>query len=228
MKSKIELPEEIYTDVNRILEITGTLQKGMGNIDEERHALLKSLKQLKEPSAAELALISEIEKSEEAWRAERSRREHALYAERSELYEKVRCRVRDTFVGKYVTREYGDGTMYTYINRVNMYWGGKVTMVGPRIVIHKEDGKVTRGTTEDNLFAIDTLKPNFCLSAGLKYDILYIIRNFEFCELSDVTEHIERLRKETMAQFDELKCHTDQWEHLKKPEDSPCHPEDWY
>ena len=73
MITKIELPEEIFTDAARICEIKATLQNGvdgMDKFDDERHALLQSLKNLKTPSISETELIKEIEGKEAEWTAE--------------------------------------------------------------------------------------------------------------------------------------------------------------
>ena len=229
MITKIELPEDIFTDAARILEIKETLQNdvgGMDKFDDERHALLQSLKNLKTPSVSEIELIKEIEKKEAEWTAEHERKRTELFAEENELYEKIRCRIRDALVGRYITHDYGDMVAYTYVNKTTMYDGGLVTVAGPTVVI-KDDSKLECRTIEHSLINLNTIKPTF-LSAGPKYDLLYQMRNYEFCELSDITDAIDAIKKKQMDFFDGVLCHAKQMEHLQKPEDEPCHPENWW
>lgn len=229
MITKIELPEDIFTDAARICEIKATLQNGvagMDKFDDDRHALLQSLKNLKTPSASEIELIKEIEGKEAEWTAEHDRKKTELFNEECVLYEKIRCGIRDALVGRYIRYDYGEMVAYTYVNKTTMYDGGKVTVAGPTVII-KEDGKIECRTIEHSLIRLNKLTPTF-LSAGLKYDLLYQIRNYEFCELSDITDAVDAIKKKQMDFFDGVLCHAKQMEHLLKPEDEPCHPEYWW
>lgn len=229
MITKIELPEDIFTDAARLFEIKATLQNGidgMDKFDDERHALLQSLKNLKTPSVSEIELIKEIEAKEAEWTAEHNRKESALYNEENLLYEKIRCGIRNAFVGRYIKYDYGEMVAYTYINKATMYEGGKVTVSGPAVIV-KDDIKLECRTIEHSLIHLNNIKPTF-LSAGLKYDLLYQMRNCEFCELSDITDAVNAIKKMQMDFFDCVLCHAEQMEHTKKPDDEPCHPEYWW
>ena len=229
MITKIELPETIFSDAARLFEIKATLQNGidcMDKFDDERHALLQSLKNLKTPSASEIELIKEIEGKEADWTAEHDRKRTELFTEECGLYEKIRCGIRDALVGRYVKYDTGDVVAYTYINKTTMYDGGKVTVTGPSVVI-KDDSKLECRTIERSLVCLGNIKPTF-LSAGLKYDFLYQMRNYEFCELSDITDAVNSIKKKQTDFFDGVLCHAKQMEHLLKPEDEPCHPEYWW
>ena len=229
MITKIELPEDIFTDAARLFEIKATLQNGvdgMDKFDDERHALLQSLKNLKTPSVSEIELIKEIEGKEAEWTAEHDRKESALRNEENLLYEKIRCGIRDALVGRYIKHAYDDRVAYTYVNKATMYEGGKVTVTGPSVLIN-DANKIDCRTIEHSLIHLNNIKPTF-LSAGLKYDLLYQMRNFEFCELSDITDAVNAIKKKQMDFFDGVLCHAKQMEHLLKPEDEPCHPEYWW
>jgi len=229
MITKIELPEDIFTDAARIFEIKATLQNGvdsMNKFDDDRHALLQSLKNLKTPSVSEIELIKEIEAKEAEWTAEHERKESALHNEENLLYEKIRSGVRDALVGRYIRYDYGEMVAYTYLNKATMYEGGKVTVTGPTVII-KEDGKIECRNIEHSLMCLNIIKPTF-LTAGIKYDLLFQMRNYEFCELSDITDAINAIKKKQMDYFDSVLCHAGQMEHFKKPEDEPCHPEYWW
>ena len=229
MITKIELPEDIFTDAARLFEIKATLQNGvdgMDKFDDERHALLQSLKNLKTPSVSEIELIKEIEGKEAEWTAEHDRRKTELFNEECVLYEKIRCGIRNAFVGRYIKYDYGEMAAYTYINKATMYEGGKVTVSGPAVIV-KDDIKLECRTIEHSLIHLNNIKPTF-LSAGLKYDLLYQMRNCEFCELSDITDAVNAIKKKQMDFFDCVLCHAEQMEHHLKPEDEPCHPEYWW
>ena len=229
MITKIELPEDIFTDAARILEIKATLQNGvdgMDKFDDERHTLLQSLKNLKTPSVSEIELIKEIEGKEAEWTAEHDRKTTELFNEECVLYEKIRSGVRNALVGRYIRYDYGEMVAYTYINKVTMYEGGKVTIAGPAVCI-KDDNKIECRTIEHSLISLNNLKPTF-LSAGLKYDLLFQMRKIEFCELSDITDAVKAIKKKQMDFFDRVLCHAEQMEHMQKPEDEPCHPEYWW
>ena len=230
MITKIELPEDIFTDAARICEIKATLQNGvdgMDKFDDERHALLQSLKNLKTPSVSEIELIKEIEGKEAEWTAEHDRKKTELFNEECKLYEKIRCGIRDALVGRYIRYDYGEMVAYTYINKTTMYEGGKVTVSGPSVII-KDDCKLECRNIEHSLIHLNKIKPTFIFSAGLKYDLLYQIRNYEFCELSDITDAVNAIKKKQMDFFDGVLCHAQQMEHLLKPEDEQCHPEYWW
>ena len=229
MITKIELPEDIFTDAARLFEIKAVLQNGvfgMNKFDDERHALLQSLKNLKTPSVSEIELIKEIEGKEAEWTAEHDRRKTELFNEECVLYEKIRCGIRNAFVGRYIKYDYGEMAAYTYINKATMYEGGKVTVSGPAVIV-KDDIKLECRTIEHSLIHLNNIKPTF-LSAGLKYDLLYQMRNCEFCELSDITDAVNAIKKKQMDFFDCVLCHAEQMEHHLKPEDEPCHPEYWW
>lgn len=229
MITKIELPEDIFTDAARILEIKATLQNGvdgMDKFDDERHTLLQSLKNLKTPSVSEIELIKEIEGKEAEWTAEHDRRKTELFNEECVLYEKIRSGVRNALVGRYIRYDYGEMVAYTYVNKTTMYEGGKVTIAGPAVCI-KDDSKIECRTIEHSLISLNNLKPTF-LSAGLKYDLLFQMRKIEFCELSDITDAVKAIKKKQMDFFDRVLCHAEQMEHMQKPEDEPCHPEYWW
>lgn len=192
-------------------------------IDSDRHALLDTLRSIKEPSELEKQLMEQIEGEEKACLDNDSKLEKAYRDEEAGLYEKVRQLCKGMLLGKYIKYLTAWYIIYMRVDKVTMT-GRTVYISGKKISFYRKYNAFQWTREEQySLFDIDAVI--YGHATPTLESLESELQHFEIISREDLINRMKEYKDNLVKECDHIIDYAERMEDGPMPEDVPVDPD---
>jgi hypothetical protein len=223
----IVIPKELPDLIDRIYYLRDEC-KNLKNRDQnqERRALLTTLRTFKAPTELEKSLMKELESMPQV---DTSSLEKQYKDEEYGLYEKIREVCRDMLLGKYVEHFTAHTTVYMRVTKVSMSQGGGgcVSISGPSISLYK-DTNTLQWACEQQFDLFDCCCVKYGNSSNTAESLATEMRHFYIMPKNDIADMLREYKERVLNECDQFISYAENMKDAIFPEDKPVDASKWW
>lgn len=188
-------------------------------INSDRHALLDTLRSIKEPSELEKRLMEQIEGEEKACLDSDAKLEKAYRDEEAGLYEKVRQACKGMLLGKYIKHLTAWYVIYMRVDKVTMT-ERTVYISGKSISFYRKDNAF-QWTCEQQYSLFDIGDVIYGHATPTLESLESELQHFEIISREDLIHRMKEYKDNLVKECDHIIGYAEKMEDGPMPEDVP-------
>lgn len=218
--SNIVIPKELPDLIDRFHFLWNKLRIiKKQRMDQDRHSLLNTLKNIKAPSELEKRLMEQIEAEEKTLLDNDKKLEKTYRGEEAGLYEKVRQASKDMILGKYIRHLTALYTIYMRVEQVTMN-DTQVFVAGHAISFYRDTGTF-QWTCEQQYTLFDIGQVIYGKAAPTLESLEQEMQHFDIISREDFINQMTEYKAKQVKECDHIIDYAQTMETRPLPADVP-------